>query len=150
MTLELGGSTLFGGHREDVVASLADDTLRVFDRERGRLYEGAALDSMIWDATRARADWVRVAREVFTLSGIERSIESIRVDDDGARGIARGEPFRIDVEQGRVSRVTWSDPIVGGTYTDRLEVRYRWRGETLSELTAILPVRGWRIRLECK
>ena len=62
--IELGGSTLFGGHREDVVVSLVDDTLRVFDRERGHFYEGEDLDALIWDATRARADWARVVGEM--------------------------------------------------------------------------------------
>ena len=71
-TLELGGSTLFGGHREDVVVSLIGDSLRVFDRERGRFYEGDELDQLIRDATHADANWSRVVARAFLLPGALR------------------------------------------------------------------------------
>lgn len=145
--IELGGSTLFGGHREDVVVSLAADTLRVFDRERGRLYEGETVDDLIWDGTRAHADWTRVVADVLAAPVRCEGFRDVVLDGDGARGaLARG-PFRIVTEGGRVTRATWPDPIEGSNFDDQLEVRYAWRGAELAEITAILPTRGWRVRL---
>ena len=146
VVIELGGSTLFGGHREDVVISLADDTLRVFDRERGRFYEGAELDEMISDATGARANWARVAADVLVLPNPAAPVEALVLGSDGASGKLPRGAFRVVVEEGRVTRATWPDPIVEGTFSDRLEVRYRWRGNVLEEITARLPERGWRVR----
>lgn len=146
-TLELGGSTLFGGHREDVVVSLVDDTLRVFDRERGRLYEGESLDDLIRDATGTRADWALVMAEVVAFPPRCPSVESVVLDGDGLRGAGATGPFRMDVENGRVTRTVWPDPIAGSALRDRLEVRYRWRGDRIEEITGSLPARGWRVRL---
>lgn len=146
VVIELGGSTLFGGHREDVVISLSDDTLRVFDRERGRFYEGAELDDMIADATGARAHWARVVADVLALPHAPESVEGLAVDAEGASGKLPRGPFRVVVEEGRMTRATWPDPIVDGTFSDRLEVRYRWQGSDIDEITARLPERGWRVR----
>ncbi len=149
-TLELGGSTLFGGHREDVVVSLAGDTLRVFDRERGRFYEGDELDALIRESTHADADWSRVVARVFLLPGSCGGIESLIEDGDdgdGVRGAESGATFRLDVEGGRVTRALWPNPIESATFDDRLDVSYRWDGDRIAEATARLPERGWRARL---
>ncbi len=145
--LELGGSTLFGGNREDVVVSFVDDTLRVFDRERGRFYEGEDLDALIGDATHARADWGRVVACVLALPAHCVGIEAFAHDEDGARGRDSRGSFRLITEGGRLTKATWPDPIEGATFDDRLEVRYGWQGARLTEVTAGLPVRGWRARL---
>ncbi len=147
VTMELGGSTLFGGHREDVVVSLVGDTLRVFDRERGRFYEGADLDTLIDDATDAHADWTAVVAHVLALPARCDGIAGLTRDDDGARGRNARGSFRLVTEGGRLTRATWPDPVDGSTFDDRLDVRYRWEGARLDEITAGLPTRGWRVRL---
>ncbi len=148
-SIELGGTTLFGGHREDVVVSLSDDTLRVFDRERGRFYEGDALDDLIQDAAHARADWARVVAQVLARPRCEDVATLVR-DADGARGTGPRGSFRVVVEGGRATRATWPDPIAESTLDDRLEVRYEWRDGGLARITATLPERGWRVRLTAK
>lgn len=145
--IELGGSTLFGGHREDVVVSFVDDTLRVFDRERGRFYEGEDLDTLMGDATHVGADWARVVAQVLALPAHCDGIEALSRDDDGARGRDARGSFRLVTEGGRLTKATWPDPIDGATFDDRLDVRYGWEGAQLAEVTAGLPVRGWRVRL---
>ena len=61
--LEFSGTTLFGGQREDIVVTMARDTLRVFDREHARLYEGADVDELIRQGTGTAGAWARgVAR----------------------------------------------------------------------------------------
>lgn len=145
--IELGGSTLFGGNREDVVVSFVDDTLRVFDRERGRFYEGEDLEALIGDATRTRADWGGVVARLLALPAHCDGIEALVRDDDGARGRDSRGSFRLVTEGGRLTRATWPNPIEGATFDDRLEVRYDWQGTRVSEVTAGLPVRGWRARL---
>lgn len=147
-TIEFDGSTLFGGHREDVVVSLVDDTLRVFDRERGRFYEGTALDELIWDGTRARADWARVMAGVLSTPRRCGEMTGVVLDEGRVQGLEDGDPIRVVLtQQGRVGGATWPNPIVGGTFDDRLEVRYDWRNNAVVEITANLPVRGWRLRL---
>jgi hypothetical protein len=145
--IELGGSTLFGGHREDVVVSLVDDTLRVFDRERGHFYEGEDLDALIWDATRARADWARVVGEMLASPTRCDPIDALTRDEDGVRGRNQRGSFRLVVESGRLSRATWPNPIHDATFDDKLDVRYLWQRTRLSEVTGSLPARGWRVRL---
>jgi hypothetical protein len=146
--IELSGSTLFGGHREDVLVSLAADTLRVFDRERGRFYEGESLDQMVLESTHARGNWSLVAAQVLAGRLPCGAIESLTPREDGASGRAEEATYRIVVgSSGRIERATWPDPVMGGTFDDRLEVRYVWQGDSLREITASLPTRGWRVRL---
>ncbi|HXV14017.1 MAG TPA: hypothetical protein VEC56_07410 [Candidatus Krumholzibacteria bacterium] len=148
--IELGGSTLFGGHREDVAVSLAADTLRVFDRERARFYEGEALDELIRDATRARADWAKVVAQVLALAAPCDDVTTLVRDEDGARAVGPRGTIRVDVDGGRATRTMWPDPVDGSTLGDRLEVRYEWRDGNLARITASLPARGWRVRLTAK
>lgn len=146
--IEFSGSTLFGGHREDLVVSLTDDTLRVFDRERGRFYEGTALDDLIWDGTRTRADWAMVVAEVFLVSRRCHAMSAVVFDEDGVRGLEADRPFHIELtRERRIDRATWPDPIHEGTFDDRLEIDYDWSEGALQGLTASLPARGWRVRL---
>ncbi len=145
--VELSGSSLFGGHREDVAVSLADDTLRVLDRERGRFYEGESLDELLREGTGARADWTRMVARVFALPGCGWEIESLVVDENGARAAGPEGVVRLDIAGGRLEKAVWPNPIVAATYDDRLEVRYQWEGVRLEEITATLPERGWRVRM---
>lgn len=146
--IEFSGSTLFGGHREDLVVSLTDDTLRVFDRERGRFYEGTMLDDLIWDGTRTRADWAVVVAEVFMVTRPCHGMSEVVFDEDGVRGLEGGQPFHIELTgERRIDRATWPDPIREGTFDDRLEIDYDWSEGVLQGITASLPARGWRVRL---
>jgi hypothetical protein len=145
-SIELSGSSLFGGHREDVAVSLADDTLRVLDRERGRFYEGEELDDLLWEGTEARADWPLVVERMLALPGSGEDLETLVVDENGARGATAGGMFRLDLERGRLKKAVWPNPIASATFDDRLEIEYAWEGETLREITATLPERGWRVR----
>lgn len=147
-SIELSGSSLFGGHREDVAVSLADDTLRVLDRERGRFYEGASLDELLWEGTEARADWTLVVERMLALPGSGQGLETLAVDEDGARGATADGTVRLDLERGRLKKAVWPNPVASATFDDRLEVEYAWEAERLREITAILPERGWRVRFK--
>lgn len=144
--LEFSGATLFGGHREDVLVSLSSDTLRVLDRERGRLYEGNQVSDLVESGTRVRGAWGLGLRRVLAWGcpGVER----VNPGREGLSGAGPDGPFSLTLEAGRLARATWPDPAPGETFRDRLEVRYLWADGKLALLEALLPTRGWRIRLE--
>jgi hypothetical protein len=144
--LEFSGTTLLGGHREDVVVSQFGDTLRVLDRERGRYYEGTEVGRMIEGGTHAKGDWSLGLRRVLASSC--PGIETIRLAEEGLSGTGPDGPFELRTESGRLVTATWPNPAPGDTYRDRLEVRYRWGNGVLQFMEVRLPVRGWRIRLE--
>jgi len=144
--LELSGSTLLGGHREDAAVSLSGDTLRVLDRERGRFYEGDEVAAMVESGTHMRGDWALGLRRALA-SGCP-GIVSIQATDEGLAGTGPDGPFSLRLEGGRLALATWPNPAPQETFRDRLEVRYKWRQGQLEFLEALLPTRGWRIRLE--
>ena len=144
--LEFSGSTLLGGHREEAVISLASDTLRVLDRERGRYYEGDEVVRMVEQGTHTRGNW-KVALGRVLASGCP-GIETIQADETGLSGSGADGPFSLKAEAGRLAQATWPNPAPSETFRDRLEVRYRWKGGRLDLVEALLPTRGWRIRLE--
>jgi len=144
--LEFSGSTLLGGHREDAVISLSSDTLRVLDRERGHFYEGDDVTRMIDSGTGARGDWLLALRRALA-SGCP-GIETVTVGEDGLSGSGAGGPFSLRLEGGRLVQATWPNPAPSETFRDRLEVRYRWNQGQMQLLEALMPARGWRIRLE--
>jgi hypothetical protein len=147
LSFEFSGSTLLGGHREDVAVVLAGDTLRVFDRERGRFYEGDEVDRMVEDGTGVRGDWVgAIAHAAGSFRC--RQVQRVHMTDTGAAGELSPGSFRLDVKDGRLTKGTWPDPVGSDTFSDRLEIRYAWRGAVLSQLVAALPERGWRVRLD--
>jgi hypothetical protein len=145
--LDFSGATLLGGHREEVAVSLAGDTLRVLDRERGRFYEGDEVDALFHEATRARGDWARALRRALG-DPDTCPMESVVYREDGLAGRASDGPFQLTWREGRLVEAVWPDPAPGETFDDRLEVRYDWGPGGLSRLEARLPARGWRIRLE--
>jgi hypothetical protein len=145
--LEFSGTTLLGGHREDVVVSTSGDTLRILDRERGRFYEGAEAEELIRGETRVGGDWLRALQRAL---GEPRScpLASVEYRADGVSGQAADGPFQLRWEAGRLVEARWPDPARSETFSDRLDVRYQWDSGGLSRLEARLPVRGWRVRLE--
>lgn len=144
--LEFAGSTLLGGHREDAVISLSSDTLRVLDRERGHYYEGDDVTGLVESGTHVRGNWSLGLRRV--LAAGCPGIESVARGDDGLTGSGADGPFSLRLEAGRLSAATWPNPAPAETFRDRLEVRYRWKEGKLELVEALLPTRGWRIRLE--
>jgi hypothetical protein len=144
--LEFSGSTLLGGHREDAVISLSSDTLRVFDRERGHLYEGDEVSRMVEQGTHTHGNWVTALERV--LASDCPGIETVHADETGLSGSGPDGPFSLKVEGGRLVEATWPNPAPSETFRDRLEVRYRWKGGRIDLVEAFLPTRGWRIRLE--
>jgi hypothetical protein len=144
--LEFSGTTLLGGHREDVVVSQVGDTLRVLDRERGRYYEGAEVGRMIEGGTHAKGNWSLGLRRVLAASC--PGIETARSAEDGLSGTGPDGPFELRAETGRLVTATWPNPAPVETFRDRLEVHYRWRNGVLQFMEVRLPMRGWRIRLE--
>lgn len=147
VTFEFSGTTLFGGHREDMAVSLSGDTLRVFDRERARFYEGEQVDEMIREGTGTSGEWAEAVGRmvgVFSCNGVE----GLQRRDAGLSGKVAGGSFRIDTNDGRLERTTWPDPTRADTFDDILQVSYIWRGGRLTDVTAMLPERGWRVRFE--
>jgi hypothetical protein len=146
--LEFSGSTLLGGHREDAVVSLSSDTLRVLDRERGRFYEGDQVSDLVESGTHVRGAWALGLRRALA-SGCP-GVESVAAEREGLSGTGPDGPFSLTLEGGRLAEATWPNPAPGETFQDRLEVRYRWKEGKLELLEALLPTRGWRIRLEAE
>lgn len=144
--LEFSGATLLGGHREDAVISLSGDTLRVLDRERGRYYEGEEVARLIASGTGKQGEWALALRRVLA-SGCP-GMETVVDGEDGLSGTGPDGPFTLRVENGRLAQATWPNPAPEETFRDRLEVRYRWKEGRLELLEALLPTRGWRVRLE--
>jgi hypothetical protein len=145
--LEFTGSTLMGGHREDVVISLAGDTLRILDRERGRFHDGPEAEELVAGGAGVAGSWTLAMRRALTLaSGCTAGPVSPR--GSGWEGQVVGGRFRVECEDGRIARAIWPDPAPGETFRDRLEVAYGWDGNTLSHIELLLPTRGWRVRLD--
>jgi hypothetical protein len=145
--LEFSGTTLFGGQREDIVVTMTRDTLRVFDREHARLYEGEAVDELIRQGTGTAGAWAKgVARAAGISAG--DGVVAMEQSDDGVEGKLTTGAFRLYLRDGRLARSVWPDPTESRTFDDRLEVTYGWRDGHLRELAVALPVRGWRIRLD--
>jgi len=146
--LEFSGSTLFGGHREDAVVSIAGDTLRLLDRERGRFYEGDDVIAMVESGTHVRGDWMLGLQRALAIGC--PGVEMVTGSDSELSGAGPDGPFTLRSEGARLVEATWPNPAPGETFRDRLEVRYRWKQGELIFLEAFLPTRGWRIRLEAE
>jgi hypothetical protein len=144
---EFTGTMLFGGHREDIVLSLSADTLRVLDREHGAYYQGAQVDDLIERGTRTRGEWVAALRSILGFAGACSETLEMRTDGEHVSGLVDGGAYVLSMEGGRLLNASWPDPTASRTYSDRLDVRYAWRGDALASLTMALPVRGWRIVL---
>jgi len=145
--LEFSGATLLGGHREEIVVSVLDDTLRVLDRERGRFYEGNEVERLIREETRVPGDWTRALLRVLGEARVCPA-ERLETRPDGLEGVGPDGPFRLKWRGGHLESAVWPDPAPGETFRDRLEVDYDWTPQGLSRLEARLPARGWRVRLE--
>lgn len=147
IAFEFEGTMMLGGHREDVAVSLAGDTLRVLDRERGAYYAGPEVDGLIERGTGTSGRWVDAVRAVagFTPSCTERL--EMRNDGEHISGRIDDGTYILTTDGVRLERASWPDPTDSRTYSDRLELRYEWDAGRLAGITVSLPKRGWRIVL---
>lgn len=157
LVFEFSGNMVLGGHHEDVVLSWYDGELRVLDRERGRLYEGADVDGLIAEGLGEEWNVAELIRMVTArtpdctrLSSVELSGRAERTRLDGRLD---GESFRLDFAGGRLTDASWPVRAAGGS-GDRLEVTYTWTPASgagkaaLASTVLFLEGRRWRIKLE--
>jgi hypothetical protein len=150
MVFEMNSTTLLGGHREDAVLSLHADTVRVLDRERGRLYQGEEVDALVEEGTDAAIDLRELLRRVLArpvgcarVSGLRRSGRS-GGDFDGRLG---GGDFELRFERGRLCGAKWPLPLSGGAPGERFDCTYSWVGGRLDAFVVHVRDSGWRIKL---
>lgn len=148
--LEFTSTSPMGGRREDVLVSYWEDTLRVFDREQGRYFEGAEVDKTVSEGAGFDVDLAEVLRRVLLFSPDCARLGEIRAAEDGGDlgGRIDGDRFTVGFDGGRVARADWPAPFSGAGSGERLEVDYRWAGGRLVGMTILAPMRSWRIRLD--
>jgi hypothetical protein len=156
LTLEITSTTALGGHREDMVLSFYEDTLRVLDRERGHFYEGEEVNGVVSDGIGVYWDLAGVLRLIMVrAAGCDR-FESVSTSPSGGgrevAGRFDGEEFRLNFAKGRILEAYWP-AVLGGRPDDRLRITYRWvpaaGGEArLTELVVFLEERRWRVKLK--
>jgi hypothetical protein len=144
---EFEGSMLFGGHREDVMLSLSGDTLRVLDRERTAYYQGEQVTDLIEKGTGVRGDWVPALRAALGFAPSCNDALEMHYDGEHISGVLDRGVFILTLDGDRLSRASWPDPTRSRTFSDRLEIRYSWKDDRVSEVRIAQPVRGWRIIL---
>jgi hypothetical protein len=149
------GTMALGGHREDIVVSYYEDTLRVLDRERGEYYEGEEVENLISEGTGVSWRLTDVLHMVTVRATDCRRYDKVtaRANENGDWRIAGrfdGEPFELSARGGRVQDAVWP-AVFEGEPNDRLEITYRWdEGGGLDELVLFLRDRRWRIKLVSK
>ena len=149
VVLEFTSTSPMGGRREDVVVSLYQDTLRIFDRERAALHEEDEVESMVEGETGLPIDLERLIPIILgTLPPCDR-LGQMNVSDSGEdfSGTVDGERFDLSFSEGRLVRARWPLPLYAPGPSERLEIDYRWGDEGLERVTALLPGRSWRIKL---
>jgi hypothetical protein len=148
--MEFTSTSPMGGRREDVVISLYRDTLRVFDRERARLHTGPEVDELVEEGAGMPIALAALVPLVMgRLPGCEHLTEiAVPESRQGVSGRFDGERFDLELDRGRLVRARWPLPLTRGGPGERVEVRYEWRDGDLRELTALLPERRWRVKLD--
>lgn len=152
--LEFSSSMLFGNRIENFFCSVVDDTLRIVDRERGHLFEGAAAEQFLRD--QLSMDFSIQQTLALVLGGRPRcgEVDELSVKARPAGGVISGQtdgrPFRVTfLPDGRVDEVLW--PVPGDTaIKDRVRAEYEWgRGGSsgLKRMTIYLEEREWRCKL---
>lgn len=154
---EFSGGVLFGAQREDFVFSLASDTLRILDRERGHYYEGDDASAYLRESLGLAFDVAGTVALALggrppcdALAGIE--VRGGGSGEASVRGRHLGEPFQavFGGAGGRLREVEWPVRFDGGE-RDRLRVRYDWAGGPangpLREVVLGFEERPWRCRI---
>jgi hypothetical protein len=156
--IEFVSTILFGAKREDFLLSLAADTLRIVDRERGRYYEGDAAEDLLRESFDAAVDiksLIRLALGEPPDCGPMNDV-GVHSGSGGAfvfSGRLSEEPFRIVFagERGRIDEVLW--PVrLEDHGMDRLKIVYDWeenapRRPWLREIVITVEGREWRCRI---
>jgi hypothetical protein len=152
LTFDITSTTLLGGHREDAVLSFYADTLRVLDRERGRFYEGEAVDGLVMDGTGVALDLGQLLRHATARTPACRRIGEVRRRDRGEEGfeltgLFDEREFELRLERSRLAFSAWPLPGVEDWRNDRVETTYTWVGDRLARVVIAVPDRRWRVKL---
>ncbi|MCH7549203.1 MAG: hypothetical protein IH969_06680 [Candidatus Krumholzibacteriota bacterium] len=150
IVLEFTSTSPMGGRREDVVVSLYEDTLRIFDRERAVLHVGEEVEAMVEKETDLPIDLARMIPIVLARMPDCARLSSMNVSasSDGFSGVIDGERFDLAFSEGMLVRARWPLPLREDGPRERLEIKYEWAEDgTLERITALLPERSWRIKL---
>lgn len=158
ITFEFTSSVLFGSRREDFVFSLAGDTLRIIDRERGAYYEGAEAEEVLRESL--DADFAVAAVIALALGAHPPCADldelSYRLGSGGEvafTGKLAGHQVRVVFAAGsrRLEKVSW--PIFSARgEADQLDVEYDWErrsdaGAVLRGVVMRLETRRWRCKI---
>lgn len=156
VSFDFSSSVLFGSQIEDFFFSLAADTLRIVDRERGHLYqddealeflrETLGMDFDVASALRLAAGGKPPCDEIETLRTRAGSHGDVRFD-----GRYQGESFavRFSGPGGRLDGGEWAVRGDDGR-KDRLRTEYRWADSAeprLRQLVLRLDAREWRCKI---
>jgi hypothetical protein len=152
LTFDITSTTLLGGHREDAVLSFYADTLRVLDRERGRFYEGPAVDALVADGTGVALDLGQLLRHATARTPACRRIGEVRRSGGGVgrvdlAGLLDGHTFELRLEEGRLVHSAWPLPGTEQWRNDHVETTYTWVGAHLARVVIAVPDRRWRVKL---
>jgi hypothetical protein len=154
--LEFSSSFLLGSRVEDFFCSVLGDTLRIVDRERGRVLEGAAAEQFL----REELAMDFSVREALGLALGGRPdcsrIDGVEVRSSSAGRVVSGraweKPFRIEfAPDHRVGRAVW--PVPGDSeLEDRLRIDYEWASgpdgaPLLTRLVIHMEEREWRCKI---
>jgi hypothetical protein len=158
---------VLGGHHEDVVMSFHGGELRILDRERARLYEGAEADALIRDGLDVDWNLVQMIRRITAQSPRCERLSTVSYSrrERSARleGRIDGGRFKLEFEGDRIVAASWPVHSERGS-DDRMNVTYRWeapdrtsdvqetpaadQGTTLSLVEVYLEGKRWRVKLE--
>lgn len=149
IVLEFTSTSPMGGRREDVVVSLYEDTLRIFDRERAKLHEGTDVEDMVEAETDLPIDLARLIPLVLARMPDCARLSAMNVSSslEDFSGEIDGERFDFAFSEGRLVRARWPLPLREDGPEERLEIEYEWGDGALERITALLPERSWRIKL---
>lgn len=148
MLFEMNSTTMIGGHREDVVLSYYADTVRVLDRERGRLYQGDEVDASMEEGTDVPLDMRELLRRVLTRPVECARVTDLRRSDDGdLDGRIDGGSFELRFDRGRLGGAKWPLPLRGGSPGERFACTYSWVGGRLDSFVVYVRRSGWRVKL---
>jgi phosphoenolpyruvate-protein kinase (PTS system EI component) len=96
------------------------------------------------------------AQGILTSRGGKTSHAAVVARGMGKTCVCGAEELEVDLRGRKFTapggikdvEATWPNPAPSETFRDRLEVHYRWNRGQIQVLEALLPARGWRIRLE--
>lgn len=153
---EFRSTMLFGSQVEDFFCSIVQDTIRIVDRERGRVFEGVEAERFLresLDMDFAVTETLDLALGGHPPCDQTDGLEVVpRSDGTVVTGRLSRGGFRVEFfpEHHKIKEILW--PIPGDrAMSDRLRVEYDWVADgdatVLSKVTIHLEEREWRCRL---